>query len=176
MMLADYQKETENWCRFAIAAVLAFAGCSSGSAPYAAPAQVEPMVKEQSGFKVSVSSNGTTVSDFETQLVHRLELSESQVRVLKENMVSNCGCGGSIMHDGAGKLAGVKMTRIEKGSPLLEIGLKNGDILTAIGVTPVTDIQQIDNLFVSLLKDKTASLTFQRSGHPHKMFFYLSGK
>lgn len=148
------------------------AGCSDNQPV------IEP-VEGQNGqkFKVSVTSGGREVKDFNEKLVQRVAIGPDQVEeVLKmwpEKVL--VPFDGVAARDGRGKVMGVRVGKMRSGSPT-NLGLRPGDIVTAVNAKHASTVRDLGYLFVALREQKTASLTFEREGKPHKILYYVAAK
>ena len=82
---------------------------------------------------------------------------------------------GIAARDGRGKVMGVKVGKVRPGA-LTDLGLRQGDIVTAVNAKHASTVRDLGYLYVSLREEKTASLTFEREGQPHKILYYVAAK
>jgi hypothetical protein len=128
-------------------------------------------------FKVSVYSGGKEVKDFNTQLIHRVDISPEQLKRVfgADDRQLRLPFTGTGEKDRFGKIAGVRVGRFQspEGGPQA-FGLKNQDLITAIGVQRATSIDDFRRLGKELSTTKSSSITLEREGRPHKILYSLT--
>lgn len=154
---------------FALLSACSFGGRSSSDLP----------VVERGSFKVSVREGSREVNDFETPLVHRIGLSRADINKILPtgSNTMKLPFKGRPLKDARGNISGVRLYRREsgprlKGSKFL-LGLKENDLVTAVGVKHVKSYADLRMLLEMLLKEQHISVTLEREGSPHKIFYYL---
>lgn len=106
--------------------------------------------------KVTVSTSGKEVTDFENQFIHRsIVTSKELARISNFEELKDS-------YDQFGKVVGLKLT-----SDLPILALKEGDVLTAIGKKVVRPGDRLDILSSQVSKGES-SITFLRMGRPYK--------
>lgn len=143
-----------------LAAVLSisFSACSSTQSK---PNPKQIYIADASPLKVTVSSGGRPVTDFEKKLVHRITLTPTDLANLKSG-IETVQTRESI--DQFGKRYGLELL----DSKLHVLGLQRMDTLIAIDETPSPTMEDLQNLLKQLSTTSQASITFEREGRPHK--------
>lgn len=134
-----------------------------------------PQAELLGDYRVSVSSGGREIKDFEKTLVHYIEIPRAKVEEVVRPWPKglNLGLIGRVDKDMRGGVAGLKLRMGGSGVSGAELGLQDNDLVTSVEAKRVTDIRGFYPLFAALLKEGKASLTLDRSGVPHKVFYYL---
>ena len=124
---------------------------------------------------VSVLSDGKQVKDFSTTLVHHVELSLTEYRNITASWPKqlNLPFEAAMEFDRRGKPMGLRIANI-RGNAGSALGLLNKDIITAIGLSCPTGPRDLWAVFDELRTQRKASITLERAGRPHKIFYYLS--
>jgi hypothetical protein len=130
---------------------------------------------QQHRFRVSVASGGKVVENPSDELVHRVGLTRANIRAY---MNSSKGTGNlpftaRTEYDSRGKPMGLRILQLNRESSLSFLGLKEKDLVTAIGPRLISEPQHILYLFDDLSKSKRSSMTVERSGKPHKILYEL---
>lgn len=123
--------------------------------------------------RFSVSVNGEPAAAYNSPLVHRVSMTERQLALLLPGPRGLIlPFTGTVHRDGAGAIMGVQLSGMRTGNyPVL--GLREGDIITAVNTTPARQIEDISELLHTLRAQRTASMTLLRTGRPHKILYYL---
>jgi hypothetical protein len=126
-------------------------------------------------FQVSVSADGKTVGDFSERLVHHVGISETDLASFTraDERAPRLPIETTAEYDREGKCRGVRVRGLAAEGPAL--GLEVDDIITAVGVSHVLKPGDVGVIFEALQRNKRASLTLERAGRPHKIFYYLRG-
>ncbi|MFN8392420.1 MAG: PDZ domain-containing protein [Bdellovibrionota bacterium] len=146
---------------------MAFVGCSSN------PPEPNYEVRADHQFKVSVYSDGREVKDFNAPLVHRVDLTAAQLAQIGGTPMK-LPFQASSEKDGLGKVSGVRVLRPKAGDNPSMLGLQEKDLVTAVGTVRVKSVDDFRTLFDQLRGSKSASITVERQGKPHKILYYLS--
>jgi len=171
-------KKTSQNITFFLSLVLSMALAAlllSCAGPRKNPAARRPQAELLGDYRVSVSSGGREIKDFEKRLVHHIEIPRARVEEIVRPWPKglNLALIGRVDKDMRGGVAGLKMRMGGSGVSGAELGLEDNDLVTAVETKRVTDVRGFYPLFAALLKDGKASLTFDRGGVPHKLFYYL---
>ena len=106
--------------------------------------------------KVTVTTSGKEVTDFDSELIHRATLSSSDLdRISKFDRAQDS-------FDEFGKGVGLQLL-----SDLPTLSMRQGDILTAIGKKVIKQGDRLSVLKSQIVKSET-SITFLRVGRVHK--------
>ena len=126
-------------------------------------------------YKVEVYTNGRKLERVESELVHRVELSHSDVDFITANNSSSVPFGVRAVKekDAKGEQVGFRVTALPQKGAIYDLGLKVGDIVTAIGQKTSPKSSDLTTLFPTLKNKGSASLTVMRSGVNHKILYYL---
>lgn len=138
-------------------------GCASNKAPGVGPSH---------NFQVSVETAGREVSSF-APLVHHLYLDESQLTRLETGFLNLNTLPLKLDIDGKGKVAGVRVQQGASQSVLQLLGLRLNDRLTGVSGRPIERISDLTALPAGLRSANTGSLTLERAGESHKIYFYI---
>lgn len=130
-------------------------------------------VQRGRSYDVSVYSDGKEVKDFNKELIHRVELPARVVASLSQQG-SRLPIDGRTERDGRGNVTGIRVITSKQGASPAVLGLRDKDLITAIGARRVRQTEDLRTLFTSLAKDKSTTLTLEREGRPHKILYYLS--
>lgn len=150
------------------------AGCSTTE-----EVKVEPVTgKNGERYQVSVSAGGREIRDFSTPLVHRLSLPSRAVDQMLKAWPDRVDVpfDGSTARDTRGKVMGVKVARLRSTQATELLGLRQGDIVTAVNAKRATTVRDMGVLLNELREKKSATLTLEREGRPHKILYYLAAK
>ena len=126
-------------------------------------------------FNVSVTSDGKTVTNFSTSLVHHVEVSERELLGYSAK-AGSLPFNAQMEYDREGKAIGIRVSGSESASSALGLGLNDKDIITAIGRAHPQGAGDLSLLFEQLRKFRRASITIERLGVPHKIFYYLPAR
>jgi hypothetical protein len=144
---------------------VSFFGCSAAN----------PNLIREDSYRVSIKSNGVEQKDFNQQLVHRLSVKSSELKLMsangQENLLLPFSFESSL--DLSGNLSGLKIKSTKTYPGVNSLGLQPGDLITAFGLVKPNGRSDFWKLFVDLNKDKQASITLQRAGRPHKILYYV---
>jgi hypothetical protein len=151
----------------AATSLLLLAGCSSGSRVR------EGDIERTSGFQVSVHSNGREVKNFEQELVHRTTLSRQALIELQRYAKNETLTVPR--KDERGGFEGLKV-RSGVPRPILDtLGLRSGDVVTALGTRKVEPSSSFEEYLLAIGSLSDSSLTFERRGVPHKVIYSIEG-
>ena len=147
-------------------------GCSIGQDGEA----LKPQPLKGSGMKVSVSTNGAPVKNFQDSLVHRIDLTAQDLARFHNPHTQRLQLPFTALpeRDGRGKTMGVRIPKSADSKQVAKLGLKPDDLVTAVGRMIAHQAEDLANLFVELRKKKMSSMTVERNGVPHKLLFYLA--
>ena len=112
-------------------------------------------------FQVSVSAGGAPVTDLNTDYIHRIDYSAGAASKLS-------ALPRTVERDRQGRVMGF---RIGDGAETT-LGLKGGDLITAIGPQRITQKKQFDELLRAVKDREDVTLTIVRRGAPHKVYLY----
>ena len=137
---------------------------------------LRPQPLKGSGMKVSVSTNGTPVKNFQDSLVHRIDLTALELARFQNPHTQRLQLPFTAQpeRDGRGKTMGVRIPKGSDSKQVAKLGLKPDDLITAVGRKIAHQTEDLSNLFVELRKKKMSSMTVERNGVPHKLLFYLA--
>ena len=99
---------------------------------------------------------------------------------LSPKLVSEIGSGKSLPADGVseldreGRVTGVRIVASKRGGNPALIGLREKDLVTAVGMKPMRRIEDLRALALDLECEKASSLTLERNGKPHKILYFIS--
>lgn len=95
------------------------------------------------------------------------EIKHDIARLLSGKSLRYLGIKGQDMTEQAiqelGAKEGVYVTEIESGSPAYKAGMRNGDVITALGDETITSIYQLNEVLQSDIVDNTVSATIIRT-------------
>lgn len=69
--------------------------------------------------------------------------------------------------------AGAYVGKVKSGSPAEQVGLRPGDVITALGGQPVQRADDVQRLLSAMLSDRAISLTYVRDGETHHALIRL---
>jgi len=124
-----------------------------------APAAIKPEIVSS---KVTVTTSGKQINDFESEFVHRASINSREV-----NTISNFDQVKD-SYDQFGKLVGLQLL-----SDLPALFLQKDDILTAIGKKVIGPGDRFSQL-KSQIKDGESSITFLRAGRAYKTLIQVA--
>ncbi len=134
---------------------------------------IEPAAAERK-FRVSVTAGGKRIDTPGEELVHRIYLNADSVHAfvksgkkLKEPLVAH------VEEDDKGRVIGVRVAQFSPLSALGKLGLKEGDVVTAVGKNLVQKPDDVLQVFDELDREKHGSITVERRGKPHKILINL---
>lgn len=134
-------------------------------------------IQSTGNIDVQVSMGGEKIADLEKQLVHRIEISPEKLDLIKAEGSTDLRLPFLLKKevDQRGLVMGLKVFQSKNELLSLEdLGLKERDLLTAIGTKLLTSAKDFE-LFVKILRNKgELSLTLERDFQPHKILYYLS--
>ena len=148
--------------------VLAFSACGAQS-------KYEFMPRTPGKYEVSVKSGSSDVKNFEQSLVHRVELKKRDLDVMMSSMPDgiNIPFSSSPQRDIRGGVTGLKLHSLGGSQNLPNLGLREGDLLTAVNKDHIRDLKDLSKLVGALKAENAASMTLERGGQPHKILYYL---
>ena len=126
-------------------------------------------------FKISVSTQCKQVERPEEPLVHRIVLNSSVVHdFVAKGKPGSSSLAAGVERDNNGRLAGVRISSLTQASALARIGLKNNDLVTAVGKNKLKAVEDLWSVFDDLDSKGHATLTIERNGMPHKILIDCS--
>ena len=140
--------------------------CSSSESP-----QWE--VERDRRYEVSVYSDGKQVKDFNKELGHRVELTPSVVSSM-EQQGRRLPFDGRSEHDARGNIVGIRIASTKQSVSPAFLGLREKDLITAVGLRRVRKSDDVRQLFSELAQSKTSTLTLERDGRAHKIIYYIA--
>lgn len=140
--------------------LLFFIACSSSKLP------------EPGRFKVTVSTDGKEVKDYNQSLVHRVTLNKKDLRKLFGNSPEKFNCKSSLKtkKDFEGKAIGLKV----KPEGIESLGLEGEDVIVAIGANAVNNKEDFWHLKELIEIKGEAELTIIRNGRPNKILLAIN--
>lgn len=154
-------------------------GCSASSGRAGlAPGNPGSQLDDNGRFKVSVVTNGREVKDLNQDLVHRVAISRAQVDSILESWPAQFRKIGQTRdeYDSQGKYMGLRIAGPSTGAPVPVLGLRDRDVITAVGPKPVRAEGDMLALFKDLKQSGRATMTIERSGMPHKFLYFSPAK
>ena len=101
-----------------------------------------------------------------TSARRRISLSRTQVDDAMNNLTDLMGQINIQPHTEDGQADGMILNNIKPNSIFRRMGLRNGDILTAIDGNPITTVDQALKLYEDLKTSDTANVEIKRKGRP----------
>ena len=121
-------------------------------------------------FKVSVSSNGKTLSNINQVLIHRVEVSKSDLnRMYKKGMQS---LGSKLEKDVRGSVVGI---RIEDSRTRRIFKLLEKDVIASIGRLKISSVKDFWHIGTVMELEGKADITVIRNGQSLKFIYFLNG-
>ena len=159
--------------RLLLSGLIAFfaAGCSaSGDRP-----QLIRDTDDGKRFKVSVTTEGRQIKDYNQALVHRVQISKAAIDQMIQSWPADFRKLATTQneYDTHGKLMGLRVVAAASGAKIAVLNLVDRDIITAVGVAPIRSENDILALFTDLKKNGSATMTIERGGTPHKFLYYV---
>lgn len=127
-------------------------------------------------YRVSVSKEGRALSNFEQELVHRVQVTQREIDAVLSKWPAqlNFPFSGVVVPSGASGVLGLRVVfDVSHTAGGFTWGLASGDLITAVGTVPVVKMNDLIKLVSELRSNRRASLTVQRDGVPHKVLYYL---
>ena len=143
-----------------IASVALFSVTLTGCGPTSKP---RPVSFEREGMKVSVENDGRVLSNFESELVHRIGL--------KADLLSFHGIQSHREFDGHGKVRGLRVKRETPSNLLTTVGLLPDDVITAVGKRRLLGPEGLK--FLPSEMNGGTTVTFERNGVPHQNYYTI---
>jgi S1-C subfamily serine protease len=168
------------YCAVSLTAIL-LAACSGQNrsiVPARKDAGKKGAIISQSDYKVSVRTNGAAVTNFNQELVHRVPIPEAAAKTGQRTPPGKgrLPFSAKAEKDQFGKIAGLRVTQVDaKAPPGAAFGLKNGDLVTAVGKKLATSPSDFRIIYEDILSKREASITVLRKGSPHKLLFTPAG-
>lgn len=135
-------------------------------------AQQKPSFHQTGNYIVTVVSDGEKVSDFNRDLIHRININSKQLDKLKGEINDANKLNLTIDKTLAGEIVGISV--VASDYALLEtLGLEQEDLITAVNKTRANNTSAIQLFIPTLEADSKASITIQRRGQPHKLLYFL---
>ncbi len=123
-------------------------------------------------YKVSVTTDGEEVGDFSTNLIHHINVRPKQLEITQSKWFNTENIESVTEYTAAKEVIGFRLV-VYRSEVAEVLGLKQGDLITAVGKVLGEDIADMRALFRDLNTTGKATLTMQRDGKPHKMLYYL---
>jgi len=144
---------------YSLLLLVSFIGCSSP--------KPTPTFESTGQFKISVKSGGEEMKDLDSQLLHRKDLSQAELKALRvaAGMVT-----GTDALDQKGKRYGIRL----RSRDLSALGLQPEDVITAVGEKTSPTRGDLEQFFREIPKTGESRMTFDRRGTPHKIILSLS--
>ena len=157
-------------CFFLLFVCLFTASCST-SAPKTY--EIEKKAKLQRNFRVSVRSDGESISNFTKSLVHRVSVDSAQLRDLYRAQPPGLNIPFVIVaeSDSFDRPVGLRLEAAPNASAPSDLGLRHGDIITAVEKKHTVVEEDLMYLFDQLDINRRATLTLLRDGDHHKFFY-----
>ncbi len=97
-----------------------------------------------------------------------------QKRVLSRALIDNAMSNSAQLmsqfnlepHEVEGQVEGAVINRIKRNSIVMRMGLRNGDVISAVNGTPVDSIENTAEFMDSFMNDSTVSIDILRRGRP----------
>ena len=155
--------------------------CATGCVPHQSRFSKFPVAKQRVAkqqpvdrkFEVTVTAQGDAVVQPERQLVHRITLSRGQLQELARMWPKKAPVIAELENDQFGVVLGLRVTAVLDPSHSSLLGLRLGDLITAIGKEHANQRQGMLMLLDTLAKVDKETLTLVREGQPHKIFYHL---
>ncbi len=158
--------------------VLLLGACAVSGCSMMSLSDSEPIQSKRTGqFEVSVTSGGEKVSNFHTPLVHRVTVStrELDAFLAPDRKTILLPFKARKVRDLKGEVKGIRVVQIDSVKTN-SLGLRDNDLLTAVGRVHLKQPQDMSLLFSDLQREKQATLTLEREGKPHKILYYLAAQ
>jgi len=128
-----------------------------------------------SRYKISVKSDGQNLPNLSNQLVHRVDLSREQFDLIVD-VSGNVKLPFRLVPeaDSKGEVAGVRVVEDLVDPNLPNLGIKDRDLITALGKDLAHNETSVKYFFEHLSPSTISSLTLLRKGEPHKIFYYVA--
>jgi S1-C subfamily serine protease len=109
------------------------------------------------------------------ELIHRVMLSRRELDQISPTGTTELHLPFELKQqwDGRGKIRGLAVENPSSPLAAARLGLAPGDIITAVGTNVVREEKDFFRFGPLLRSQGSATLTFERSGQPHKAFYYL---
>lgn len=159
--------QKQYWLTSLLLGVCFLCSCSASSSP-------EPKYKleREHDYKVSVYQDGKEVKNFQTPLVQRVNISNAMLSSLAK-APGDLPFNGVKEKDNRGKITGLRIHSGKSAQAAMALGLKEKDLVTAVGQKRIQQMEDFRLLAKELNATKTASLTLERDGKPHKILYYI---
>ena len=159
-----------NWNRTCgVALLLILAGSNAGCS---ASKRSKYSVKSRSAAVVSVETDGRAVSNFEQQLVHRIDLRPDAIERLR---APNPRLYDLLPErDREGNFRGLRVVHVLDIRNSLQLQID--DIVTAVNKVQTNSADAFYREFVRGLEGEYVSVTFDRATYPHKALYYTVHK
>ena len=137
--------------------------------------KAEIIYPKERKFDVSVYEGNKQIKNPSASLVHRYQLSPSVLNKLGQDVSKSLPFSFRTVNDAKGMPKGIKLSSHGITSGKISMGLQHNDIVTAINKTHVTKESQLSILTKTLKADSKATLTLERKGKPHKIYYKIEG-
>ena len=138
----------------------------------AAAPQPKYQIEREHDYKVSVYQDGKEVKNFQAPLVQRVDISNAMLNALAK-APGDLQFNGVREKDNRGKISGLRIHAGKGAQAVSALGLKEKDLVTAVGQKRVQQMEDFRFLAKELNETKTSSLTLEREGKPHKILYYI---
>ena len=133
----------------------------------------QQVIIERTGeYKVLVGSNGELHDGSKTQLVHRRYLQSNDIDDLFKNNTFQVPC--DLLRDANQQVVGVQILEGSDFQKLSALALEPLDVITAVGKKRVYELGDVYQIFENLKTLEQTSLTLQRNGNAHKVYYFLT--
>ena len=156
--------------------IFIFSACSASAPKKSHPFSKTSFGKKGRKYNVSVATDGTSVSDFGTSLVHRVNISPRELELVSDIRNRRLYLPFSVVpqRDVHGQIAGLFLSQSPGLKNDVTLGFEDSDLITAVGRRFTKTPKDLWFLIEELRSKKEATATIQRGGRPHKIFYYLS--
>ncbi len=127
--------------------------------------EMEKMDERSSSTTRAIAQRPTTATPA-TRSRRRISLSRNQVDSAMNNITELMGQINIQPHSENGQSDGMILSNIKPNSIFRRMGLRNGDILTAIDGRPITTVDQALKLYEDLKSSDSANVEIKRRGRP----------
>ena len=135
-----------------------------------------PVLERDNGdLKIQVKSGGKVVKNPETELVHRIDLSENDLNpvLTGSSKLKALGFKAKILRDAQGGISGILLDLRAENQNTQRFGLQHGDLVTAISGKLIGSEDDLETMFQQLQEQQKLSVTVMRDGEPHKLLYSI---
>ena len=149
-------------------AILSLSSCASNK-------RAEIIRDPDRPYKVTVSTGGKEIQDYQKKLVHRISISEEEVKQIRATWIADRTLpNAQLSFTLDNELAGIVVLKSTDKLSLNRFGLRKNDLIIAIGVRRTSSIGDLFRILDTLEKEGNISLSLARKGEVHKVIYYLS--